>query len=33
MILDERDVFNLFAKSLNEFGGSAPRLVRKVVSH
>jgi len=24
MILDERDVFKLFAKSLNEFGGSAP---------
>ena len=24
MILDEQDVFKLFAKSLNEFGGSAP---------
>jgi len=24
MILDERDVFKLFAKSLNEFGGRAP---------
>jgi hypothetical protein len=27
MILDERDVFKLFAKSLTEFGGGAPAAV------